>query len=173
MNTFISLAQIEYQTSFNTTGSEAAAAGIGIGFIIFSIIFGIAIYVLYALLLGRIFKKAGLAQWPAWVPVYNSWKLLEIGGQKGFWSLFVLISGIPVVGLLSIVTAVFMYISMYHIGKKLGKDGSFVLWGIFLPIVWFIWLATDKSTWKDSASTAPSLATGPKPAAAAAPVAKA
>jgi hypothetical protein len=53
-----------------------------------------------------------------------------------------------------------MYIAMYHIGKKLGKDGVFVLLAIFLPIVWLIWLAVDKSKWNDKASTAPSLHRG-------------
>jgi hypothetical protein len=167
MNTLFSLAQIENQTS-SVTESEAAILTLGIFFIFYTILF-IAIYLINAAFLGRIFKKAGLAQWAAWVPFYNSWKLLEIGGQKGFWSLFVLTAGIPLVGILTIVSAVFMAISMYHIGKKLGKDGTFVLWEIFLPIVWVIWLAVDKSTWNDSASTAPSLAKGPKSA----PVAKA
>jgi|GEM_PF-721797 len=164
MNTLLSLAQVNNQTiAFNQTGDSELLASLGVGFFIFFIMLFIISYVVFALLTGRIFKKAGLAQWPAWVPVYNTWKLLEIGGQKGFWSLFLLLASIPFVGLIVIVTTVFMYISMYHIGKKLGKDGSFILWGIFLPIVWYVWLATDKSVWNDSASSAPSLAAGSKP----------
>ena len=77
--------------------------------------------------------------------------MLEIGGQPGFWAV---LSIIPVV---NIVGAVFLYIAMFHIGKKLGKGGEFVLWAIFLPYVWYPWLAFDKSVWNDTASTAPSL----------------
>lgn len=98
-----------------------------------------------------IFKKAGVKPWIAWVPFYNTWKLLEIGGQQGYWAILTLV---PIV---NIASSVFIFIAQYHIGKKLGKDGTFVLWAIFLPLVWFIWLAIDKSKWHDNAATAPSL----------------
>jgi len=115
-----------------------------------------AAYVITAIFLGKIFKKAGLASWPAWVPIYNSWKLLEIGGQQGFWA------ALSIIPYVNIVSAVFLYISMYHIGLKLGKSGVFVLWAIFLPFVWLIWLAVDKSVWNDTLGKR-SIATGPLP----------
>ncbi len=86
-------------------------------------------YIIGALLLGRIFKKAGLASWPAWVPIYNSWKLFEIGGQGGWWAI---LSFIPFV---NFIAAIFMWIAMYHIGLKLGKSGAFVLLAIYVEIV--------------------------------------
>lgn len=116
---------------------------------LFALVFGIAIYVIFALLMGRIFKKAGIESWKAWVPVYNNWVLLELGGQQGFWAVLALI---PVV---NIVAAVFMYIAMYNIGLKLGKDGAFVLLAIFVPVVWLIWLAVDSSTWKGKPAQKP------------------
>lgn len=119
-----------------------------VGILIFAIIVGLIIaaiaYVVMALLLSKIFKKAGVGEWKAWVPVYNSWILLELGGQKGYWAILALI---PIV---NIVAAIFMYIAMYNIGLNFGKDGAFVLLAIFLPLVWFIWLAVDKSVWKGS-----------------------
>jgi uncharacterized membrane protein len=138
-----------------TSNPEAAAAAIAItgGVLAFSLIFIAIAYVIGAIFLGKIFKKAGVESWVAWVPFYNSWKMLEIGGQQGFWAVLAII---PIVNYVSVV---FMYIAMYHIGKKLGKDGVFVLLAIFLPIVWLIWLAVDKSIWNDKASTAPSLHT--------------
>ena len=78
----------------------------------------------------------------AWVPFYNHWTLLELGNQKGFWAVLIIV---PIV---NIASTVFTYIAMYHIGLKLGKDGAFVLWAIFLPLVWYIWLAVDDSTWE-------------------------
>lgn len=141
-----------YTTSSYNDGSAALAAGAVMTIMLFSFIFGIAIYVVTALCLMRIFKKAGVTNaWAAWVPFYNNWKLLEIGGQQGFWAVLAII---PVV---NIVSAIFVFIAMYHVGKKLGKGDAFIVLGIFLPLVWLIWLAVDKSTWKDSASTAPSL----------------
>lgn len=128
-------------TTQQPTAVDAAAVLISLFFMLFAIAIG---YVISALLLSRIFKKAGIEQWAAWVPFYNTWRLLEIGGQQGFWAVLAII---PIV---NIVSAVFMYIAMYHIGKKLGKPDAFVLWAIFIPIVWLIWLAVDKSKWGDT-----------------------
>lgn len=150
----------EYDYSTTTTGTEvdgAVAAAVFASFFLFFLIFAIIGYVLTGIFLGKIFKKAGLASWPAWVPFYNIWKLLEIGGQPGFWAV------LTVIPFVNIVSAVFTAIAMYHIGLKLGKSGAFVLLGIFLPIVWIIWLGADKSTWNESKSSAPNLAKGPKP----------
>lgn len=131
-----------YNDSYYNSYDSTAAAGFSIMAFLFIFFFAIVAYVVFALLLGRIFKKAGLPQWKAWVPVYNNWLFLELGNQQGFWAV---LAFIPIV---NIVSAVFMYIAMYNIGLKLGKEGAFVLWGIFLPIVWYIWLAVDDSKWK-------------------------
>lgn len=143
-----------YDNSYYTTttpGDAAAAAVVGVTFFMFFLLFAAAVYVFVAICLMRIFKKAGVKPWIAWVPFYNNWKLLEIGGQQGFWAV------LAIIPFVNIVSAIFMYIAQYHVGKKLGKGGEFVLWAIFIPIVWFIWLAFDKSKWNDEASTAPSL----------------
>lgn len=109
---------------------------------IFSLIFSAIFYIIFAFFLSKIFQKAGIAGWKAWVPVYNSWVMLEIGGQKGFW---VLLSFVPV---LNIVALVFMILAANTIGQKLGKETWFVLLYIFLSPVWVIWLALDQSTWQ-------------------------
>lgn len=156
MGILTSLAQsslLDYDFDRDTTtvlsGSDAAILGAGLFVFIF---IAVALsYVFYAICLMGIFKKASVPAWIAWIPFFNTWKVLEIGGQQGFWSI---LSIIPFV---SIVSAVFVYIAQYHIGKKLGHGGEFILLAIFLPFVWYIWLAVEKSTWNDSASTAPSL----------------
>ena len=147
-----------YYTTSTTSADPAAAAAAALILFFVSFIFFAVIYIVYAIFLGRIFKKAGVPAWIAWVPIYNNWKMLEIGGQQGFWAILALI---PVV---NIVSAVFMYISMYNIGLKLDKEGVFVLLAIFLPIVWLIWLAVDKSVWNESKG-APSLAVRETPSA--------
>lgn len=138
-----------YYTTSNVDDATATAAMLA--FAAFALIFSIAFYVFFAFCLMKIFKKAGIEKpWAAWVPIYNNWKMLEVGGQQGFWAVLAII---PVV---NIVSAVFMYISAYNVGLKLGKEGVFVLLAIFLSPVWLIWLAFDKSTWNESAG-APSL----------------
>jgi hypothetical protein len=134
--------------SVDPTNAVASAAFIGV-LLFFVFILFIASYAIGAFLLGRIFKKADTPQWIAWVPVYNTWKMLEIGGQQGFWSILLFI---PIV---NIVAIVFTYIAMYNIGLKLGKDDWFVLLAIFLPLIWMIWLAFDDSTWAVEKKAAP------------------
>lgn len=154
MNILTTLAQIEdTYTTYRYTDEETAlaAAALMASFFFVALFFGLILYVFSSICLMGIFKKAGVKQWIAWVPFYNNWKFLEIGGQQGFWAILAII---PVV---NIVSAIFMYIAMYHIGKKLGKGDEFVILGILLPVVWYPWLAFDKSTWNDSASSAPSL----------------
>lgn len=132
-----------YDYSYTNSAAAAVAPGVIIFFIFLTLIIVAAIYALHAFLLSRIFKKAGVKEWIAWVPFYNTWKLLELGGQPGFWAVLAIINP------LGIVTAVFVYISMYHIGLKLGKDGAWVVLGIFLPTVWMAILAFDNSKWSD------------------------
>ena len=140
-----------YSSGSQLTPDQTAAAGMFMVF--FSLVvfvLSIAMYVIAAVSLMRIFKKAGVPSWIAWVPFYNTWKILEIGGQQGFWAV------LAIIPILNIVAAVFTYIAMYNIGLKLGKSGSFVLLAIFLSPVWLIWLGFDKSVWNDAAG-APSL----------------
>jgi hypothetical protein len=107
------------------------------------------VYIVTSIFLGKLFKKAGEPAWKAWVPIYNSWTLLQLGGQNGIWAVIALI---PVV---NIVSAIFMYIAMYYIGKNFNKPNAFIVLGIFLPLVWIVWLAVDNSTWKGAKKSRP------------------
>lgn len=131
------------QTPTAQTANAAAFAGIALGVVVFMIL----CYVIGSLLLGRIFKKAGVEPWKAWVPIYNMWVTLELGGQAGWWAI---LAFVPFV---NIAAAIFQYIAMYHIGLRLGKEGWFVVLAIFVPVVWLVWLALDNSTWQSD--TAP------------------
>ena len=156
MNTLLYLAQsysTEYDSysSYDSSASDEAVALFILGIWGFFMILSIAVYVATSLGLMKIFDKAGVPGWMAWVPFLNNWKMLEIGGQQGFWAV---LSIIPVI---NIASAIFIYIAMYHISKKLGKDGVFILWALFFTPVWFLWLGFDKSTWNEAAASAPSL----------------
>lgn len=151
MNVFTQFAQSMYSNGYgnygnNSLSDEDAAAALFIGgtLIVFLIIVSVIVYAVHAFLLSRIFKKAGTPEWIAWVPIYNGWKLLELGNQPGFWSPLAIIPGV------GIVSAIFTLIAMYHIGLKLQKEGWFVLLAIFIPLAWLIWLGFDDSKWNDT-----------------------
>lgn len=146
-----------YTYTYDTSTSAGVDAAMLSGLFAFMILFSLLSYAIGAFLLGKIFQKAGVPQWAAWVPIYNYWKLLELGNQQGFWAVLALI---PFV---NIVSAIFLYIAMYHIGRKLGKEGWFVLLAIFLPIVWMIWLGFDDSRWPKSEKAVTAKPTKKKP----------
>ncbi|MEP6481312.1 MAG: DUF5684 domain-containing protein [Rhodoglobus sp.] len=110
--------------------------------IVVSLLFVLAFYVLMAIALSRFFAKVGVEPWIAWVPIYNTWKWLEVGGQAGWLSLLALI---PYAG---IVTSVFLYIGMYRTGIAFRKDGAFLVLGIFLPFVWAFMLAGQAEVYR-------------------------
>lgn len=155
-----------YSNSINSsTNGNMASLSVAL-FLMFFLYFAILIaaYVFIAVCTGKIFKKAGVPFWQAWVPFLNGWRMLELGGQQGFWAVLAII---PVVNIVSII---FMFIAMYHIGKKLDKGDAFILLAILLPIVWYPWLAFDHSTWDESKGaprldnfTAPTSPTAPMP----------
>lgn len=124
-------------------GYGAAAAGavfaLYAALLLLTLVFAAAFYVVMALALSSFFKKVGVESWIAWVPIYNTWKWLEVGGQQGW---LALISLIPYG---SIVTSVFLYIGMYRTGRAFGKDGAFLVLGIFLPFVWAFILGSKSS----------------------------
>jgi hypothetical protein len=131
-----------YDYSYGYSAAPVLTAAT-IGFIILvSFIIFAAIYVVNAFLLSFVFKKAGVPQWIAWVPFYNVWRFLELGGQQGFWAI------LAILPLASYVSAVFLYISAYQVGRKFGKDGAWVVLAIFLPTVWLAILAFDSSKWR-------------------------
>lgn len=132
----------DYPTATGNVDVNAdVAIAIFFGFMGIFIFAFVISYVISAFLLSRIFKKAGVKESIAWIPFYNVWKFLELGGQQGFWAVLYLI---PIV---NIVSMVFTYIAMYHVGLRLQKEGWFVLIGIFFPLVWLIWLGFDDSKW--------------------------
>ena len=122
----------------NDYGTAAGFAGLFIGlyFVLIGFFFLVAIayYVVMAIALSKFFAKVGVDGWIAWVPIYNTWKWLEVGGQPGWLSLLPL-AGVPVV------TNVFLYVGMWRTGIAFRKDAGFLVLGIFLPFVWAFLLA--------------------------------
>lgn len=162
-NTVFTSSNLSTTDATTLFGGLAAASGAFILImIVVALVCALISYAVSSFLISRIFKKAGVKTSIAWIPIYNAWKMLELGDQKGFWVLFSLFPP------LAIVSIVFTYIAMYHIGKKLGKEDWFVVIAILAAPVWFIWLGFDKSVWNGAK---PEVATDPTatPVAPAAP----
>jgi hypothetical protein len=136
-----------YSNSYPAYSSSdvASVALFGGALLLIWIIVLLAVYVVNSIFMMLIFKKAGVDGWKAWIPVYNSVKFFQLGGQNPLYILFYLI---PFAG--PILVIVFQIIAAHNIGLKLGKSSGYTVLYVFLPIVWQIILGVDKSTWKDS-----------------------
>src|SRR6185312_3804079 len=114
---------------------DGAAYGLIIAiFVISYIAFVFAIVVVAYVLTGigymRLFRKVGIDAWIAWVPYYNTWKVLELGSQPAW---MVLIALVPGGG---IVLLVFLALAQHRIGISFGKDAGWLVMAIFLPWLW-------------------------------------
>lgn len=135
-------------------------------FFIFFIFISIIFYIVNSIFLSKIFKKAGVPEYIAWIPAWNNWELFELGGQKGYLSLLAYVgislsgagsasTSIPAISIVvslisiaaSIASLVFFIRAMINIGSNLGKSTGFVVLGVFFYTVWLGILAFDKSTW--------------------------
>ncbi|MDR0347193.1 MAG: DUF5684 domain-containing protein, partial [Coriobacteriales bacterium] len=115
--------------------------GIGIPEIILTFVL---FYLLPCFFLMKLFAKAGVEGWRAWVPFHNTWTFLELGGYSGWITLLLLVPG------LGIITFIFTCIAAHEIGNKLSKSGIMVLGYILFVIVWLGVCGLDSSTWNDS-----------------------
>jgi len=141
-----------YYNSYTTNYSHGGAivAMFAAGMLIFFLLFVTACYIYSGITFGRIFKKAGIPSWAAWVPFYNNWKIMEMGSFHGALSLLILIPGLG-----HLTYAVLFCIAAYRIGLKFGKSEEFVLLAIFLTPIWAGILAFGSAKWKGGTVGAP------------------
>ena len=167
MNIFADIIFKSMRTEITITNANAVAC------CAFVVPLLLAVYALTAWLLGKVFKKAGVPAWKAWVPVYNEWKLLQIGGQQGWVVLLpFMICGLMAVAygaaqldttyLLSVlaVTAILLlavlytvkyFLAVWNVNKKLNKRWYWLLL-LFVnlgPSVWLWVNALDSSKWHE------------------------
>ncbi|SIS68038.1 hypothetical protein [Alicyclobacillus vulcanalis] len=63
-----------------------------VGLIAFVI--GLAVYIYASIVFYRVLKKTGVSKpWAAWIPVYNSIKMLNAIGMRGWWVLVPMVIG--------------------------------------------------------------------------------
>lgn len=146
-------------------------AGLLVGLVVFWLIFAVALYVLSALFLRKIFQKAGVAN-PnvAWIPIYNVLLFVKLGDINplillaGFGA-SILLGWIPVIGfIIGLVPTALYIMAAYRVNLKLQKDP--VPWTIFaalLSIVWLGVIAFGKGVWNTASAPAAGLTPPPAP----------
>src|SRR3954468_1140722 len=134
---------------------EGTAAAWLIGFFaVFAIWFGIvlllslALCVVNAFALMSLFRKVGVAPWIGWVPYYNTWTVLELGGQPGPLALL----SLAPYGNYAVL--VFLAISHHRTGIAFGKDTGWVVLAIFVPFVWAFLLGRPEEVYRPELITA-------------------
>ena len=141
---------MDYTYTYMTATSSDVPAGMAVVFGIVCGVFAIALYVVASIFMMKLFQKAGVARWKAWVPIYNQCKFLQLGGQNPNWMWLML----TIIG--GIVVFIFMCIAAFNIGKKLGKSDAFVtLYALtcVCGVTEFVWLGIcglDSSKWDES-----------------------
>ena len=87
-------------------------------------------YVVLAIFLSKVLVKTGNEGWPAWVPIYSSWRVIEIAGYPGW------IAALGLVPFANIVVMVYLIMAVHRINTALGKSVGWTVLYFFLPLIW-------------------------------------
>ncbi|WP_036600756.1 DUF5684 domain-containing protein [Olivibacter sitiensis] len=102
---------------------EGMWALFGTGYMLFSL----ALYVLMAIGLWKLFEKAGKPGWAALVPVYNFIVVAEIVGKPAWWGVLVYIP--------CCVNFIFGIWLLNLLMKSFGKDTVYTVLAVFFPYI--------------------------------------
>ena len=137
---------MNYNYSTSYTSTDLAAAGITGGIMVVYGILACVIGVLGIIAMWKIFTKAGKPGWASIIPVYNMVVLYQIVGLNPLLLLILIGSIIPFVNfLVAIAFFVLNIISSIRLAKVFGKGTGFAVGLIFLPFIFQLILAFDKS----------------------------
>lgn len=137
-----------------------AMLGLGVGILLFALLIILAVYVVNAIGLYKIFKKVGHSKpWAGFVPYFNDWTLVEVSGCH--WWYFLIIIGNSIIalftgeevssmlslisGLLSLVSIYVIFCVNYNVAKKFNQGVGFAVGMTLVPIVFYLILGfSDK-----------------------------
>ncbi|MES2171212.1 MAG: DUF5684 domain-containing protein [Actinomycetota bacterium] len=140
---------MDYGNGYTDGAGFAALFVLIYGIIIgISVLFVIAVYVVTAFAFMSLYRKVGIKPWIAWVPFYNYWVWLELGGQPGWIAL------LSIVPYGNIVTLVFLGIGSHRTGVAFRKGGGYVALAVLLPFVWAFLLGSRNEVYDPSLITA-------------------
>ena len=149
-----------FMDTYSDTGGLAAALA---GLVVFFVIFALIAYVLTAIFLTKVFRKAGV-QNPAvaWIQIYNTMLLAKLGDMSP-WAYLIavfasgLLANIPVIGFVFAVIPIAVWILLaYRVNLKLGKSPvAFTVVAALFSLIWLGIIAFDSSTWRTGEPTVP------------------
>jgi hypothetical protein len=126
----------------NNNSGGAAAATIGLFFILFEL--AIIAVIAIPIIVGtwKVFTKAGKPGWAAIIPFYRSYVLTEVIGKPIWWFILLIIP----------CTAFIMWIfTAIEVAKKFGQGMGFAVGLIFLPFIFFPILGFGSAQYNASA----------------------
>jgi flagellar biogenesis protein FliO len=102
--------------------SQEISAEVNPLMMVLAVIIGIAAYIFNAYCFMKIYDRLGEADsWFAWVPILDTVKMYQAGGQSPFWIIGFFVP------LVNIVAAIFLIIAFVNIVKRLGKNPWLIL----------------------------------------------
>lgn len=116
--------------TYSTEYSSSYDAGAVAASMIPSIIGSIVGYVLMAIGLMKMFEKAGVTSWYAWIPILNIYWLTKIATGNGWLFLLCLI---PCVGSL-----IWCILTAVKLAPAFGKGGGYIVGLIFIPNIMYL-----------------------------------
>ncbi|HLS26981.1 MAG TPA: large exoprotein [Beutenbergiaceae bacterium] len=142
------------------SGYYGATLASAILMLFLTFVFAVALYVVSAYFLSKVFAKAGVeGSWRAWVPFYNMMVFSKLGDLSPWLVLYCLGGGIVLswtgLGFLfSLAMLAVTGMAAYRVGLKLGAEPAMVaLW--LLPVVWLGLMGLGKASWNNAISPAP------------------
>ncbi len=115
------------------------------------VIFALISYLLVVIGKWKIFKKAGVAGWKSFIPIYNTYLFCQICGINTTWvwisliCFFVSIT-IPLLSFISSVLSLyFVILQAVSLSKSFGKSEAFAIGLIFLSPIFYLILGCGKS----------------------------
>lgn len=110
--------------------SDQFAEQFGAAYSATSLIFSLIIYVISAVALMKMFAKAGVTSWYAWVPFLNAYWLMKIATGNGWLFLLALI---PCVG--SLIVLILLAVKL---APAFGYGGGMIALLIFFPFIAYL-----------------------------------
>ncbi len=145
-----------YTYDYGITSSVAKGEGLELfnGIMIAYMIICIAIAVVAAIGMWKVFTKAGEKGWKSIIPVYNMYTLCKIIGVNPWWILIVFLSSIvtfiPIIGVLAAM-AVVIYLNILvakSTANAFGKDTGFAIGLYFLSPIFYCILGFGKAKYE-------------------------
>lgn len=113
---------------YNQDAANAVGAGIGIAFLVFIIVMGLAFHLFFGYCFKRIAEKSGHEEsaglW--WIPIVNYLIPIRVAGKPGWWLVLFIIPGV------NIVAGIIVWMA---VAEALGRENW---WGIIAALVGII-----------------------------------